>query len=428
MHAPDAILSAMDIAQAIQMAKSILDEERVLPTVDYIDPFAEWIEDVRKKGTETELISAEVARAMKGREKYGDEPQLNLDTERGMRPRPVHESPHDYVFRSVNFKLLLTLYNQLQEVEKDQFISAVLNRVPNEAASTRQKVPRFPCYQHQMSELPLVAEFCVRTGRAKELFAAIGSVNKPTIGLVLLLWQLEEIIALNFNLLSDQELVTVPASLRPVVNMCEKLAAGITGKRLQNSRSYSQTLQEIDAQAKAIIESIKGIREECRKAQYFYLKGALLQQTPNLEIESDKAKVESILTKLGFSEVMVGALNAAESDYKSTSSPFELKNCLGHLRSFLEHLHREAAKSIAAVAKETITDAWGPAILYLRQKTYMTKQHETFVASLYTLISDESVHAMGTEQEYARLLRNVVIEYGVMFLTVLDKNNFKIQV
>jgi hypothetical protein len=39
---------------------------------------------------------------------------------------------------------------------------------------------------------------------------------------------------------------------------------------------------------------------------------------------------------------------------------------------------------------------------------------------------DTSVHPLGADQEYARLLRNVVIEHGVMFLTVLDKNGVKI--
>jgi hypothetical protein len=155
------------------------------------------------------------------------------------------------------------------------------------------------------------------------------------------------------------------------------------------------------------------------------LKGAL-QELPNLEIESDKLKVEGFLIKLGFSADMVKALDAAESDYKSTASAFELKNCLGHLRSFLEHLHREAAKSIAAAAGQTVIDRWGDATLYLRQQGYFTKQHETFVTSLYTLLSDESVHPLTAEREYARLMRNVVIEYGVMFLIMLDKRGVKI--
>jgi len=52
---------------------------------------------------------------------------------------------------------------------------------------------------------------------------------------------------------------------------------------------------------------------------------------------------------------------------------------------------------------------------------FKLKQHESFVTALYTLMSDDGVHALGTEREYARLLRNMVIEYGVMFLTMLDK-------
>ncbi len=36
-------------------------------------------------------------------------------------------------------------------------------------------------------------------------------------------------------------------------------------------------------------------------------------------------------------------------------------------------------------------------------------------------MSDEGVHPLIAEPEYARLLRNVVIEYGVMFLATLDK-------
>jgi hypothetical protein len=136
--------------------------------------------------------------------------------------------------------------------------------------------------------------------------------------------------------------------------------------------------------------------------------------------------VEGSLAQLGFSTDMIKTLNAAENDYRSTTNPFELKSCLGHIRSFLEHLHREAAKSISAKAGHTIVDRWGDATTYLRQQGYLTKQHEDFVTSVYTLISDTSVHPLGAEREYARLLRNVVIEYGVMFLTALAKKGVRI--
>jgi len=249
----------MDLAEAIHMANSILNEERALPTVEYTDPIADYVEALKQAGEQTVSVSVEAARAFKGREQYGDTLHLNLDSERGQRPRPVHEAPHDHVFKSVNFKLLLTVYNQLQDPERLKFISSLLDRVPSATASARQKFPHFPCYYHQMSELPLVAEFCIRIGRANELFEAINSVKRPTAGLVLLLVQLEETIALNFNLLSSQQLAAIPTSLKPVYEMCQQ---AITDSRIRNAKyplSPSRTHQETAEQANEMMEAIKGI-------------------------------------------------------------------------------------------------------------------------------------------------------------------------
>jgi hypothetical protein len=121
------------------------------------------------------------------------------------------------------------------------------------------------------------------------------------------------------------------------------------------------------------------------RASTFLVSQGTLHRTLNLEVESDKARVEGFLTKLGFSSDTIKALNAAENDYRSTTNPFELKSCLGHIRSFLEHLHRQAAKSVAAAAGDTVVDRWGDATIYLRQQGYFTNQHEAFVTSLYTL-------------------------------------------
>jgi hypothetical protein len=82
--------------------------------------------------------------------------------------------------------------------------------------------------------------------------------------------------------------------------------------------------------------------------------------------------------------------------------------------------------SIASAAGETVVDTWGSALAHLRQKAIFSQQHEAFVSSLYTFISDTSVHPLPADQEYARLPRNVVIEYGVMFVTALEKNGVKI--
>lgn len=232
-------------------------------------------------------------------------------------------------------------------------------------------------------------------------------------------------VALNFTLFSDDDLAAFATDLNPVWRLCGNIELEAR-KQTFGGQHAKEGVRELGMIAREICQSIGGINEECRTARHHYLRNELLQQSPNLEIESDKRKVESFLVKLGFGADMVGALNAAESDYTATANAFELKNCLSHLRSFLEHLHRGAAKSVAAKASDVVKDKWGDATEYLRIQGYFTRQHADFATSLYTLISDTSVHPLGTEREYARLLRNVVIEYGVMFLTTLDKRGVTI--
>jgi len=391
----------MDLHEALIKAVQILEEEQVEPTLGY-----------RSGDRELELAA-----------------QSLLALERNKRPRTVNENPKLYVFQSVNLNLLVRVFSQVADADRAEFVSTLVRYVRKPIAAVDLKTGgfHFPSFHHKTSALALLAEFCIRTGYLKELLAATAEPKLPTASLAIMLKEIEEMIALNFNLFSDSELASFPSDLAQLRKIAEQqtwLTRGLRGGRgpTENNPHYQRGFDEV---GREIVEAIDGIAEECRKARFWYLKGAL-QELPNLEIESDKIKVEGFLVKLGFSPDMVRTLNAAESDYKSTASAFELKNCLGHLRSFLEHLHRESAKSIAIAAGQTVDDKWGSATLFLREQGYFTRQHETFVASLYTLLSDESVHPLTAGREYARLLRNVVIEYGVMFLTMLDKRGVKI--
>jgi hypothetical protein len=156
------------------------------------------------------------------------------------------------------------------------------------------------------------------------------------------------------------------------------------------------------------------------------LKGAL-QQSRNPEIEGDKKTVEDYLTRLGFDDLMVKSLNAAEQDLRNTATAFELKNALGHLRSFLEQLHIQACVLVVQ-PNEVAPDKWGAATVFLRQYDVITLKEEEFITKLYTLVSDEAIHPLIADREYAaRLFRNIVIEYGLLFLTNLQKKNLKIK-
>jgi hypothetical protein len=406
----------MDLSEALEKATRILTEEQVQPTLGYKYVSDSWPSNQRYRQYDLQKQGYTAATAA----------QIGLDTERDQRPRLVYEDPKLYVFESINFNLLINIFSQVAEDDRPLFVSRLLELVRQPiAAPALKRGKHFPSFHGKTSALALLAEFCVRTGHLKELLAATAEVKRPTASVAIMLKEIEEMIALNFNLFSDNELASLPsdiAKLRETAELQTYASRGPQGGPRTSNPHYRPGSED---DGNEIVAAIDGIVEECRKARFWYLKGAL-QELPNLEIESDTLKVEGFLVKLGFSADMVKALNAAESDYKSTASAFGLKNCLGHLRSFLEHLHRQSVKSIAAATGQTIVDRWGEATAYLRQQGYFTKQHETFVASLYTLLSDESVHPLMADREYARLLRNVVIEYGVMFLTVLDKRGVKI--
>ena len=162
-----------------------------------------------------------------------------------------------------------------------------------------------------------------------------------------------------------------------------------------------------------------GVVELCRKARYFLLKGELLQDV-NLEVNQDKKAVESFLQKLGFSQTLSQSLNEADK-LQHSSSLFDLKSSMGHLRSFLENLQTYASARVAKKAGGIVPKTWGEATSFLRQSAILTKPEEGLATGLYTFISDGAVHPLIAEREYARLSRNVVIEYGLLLLRKLEK-------
>jgi len=385
----------MNLHDATQKAGQILDQERVGPTVGY------------ELVTGNPLADALLSQA----------PPLN---ERGKRFRTVEEHPERFQFRSLNFNLLCALLDQVPTQDRTPWLAPLLSRVSN-ARSYRHRsgdVLKAGSWQRCSSELPLVAEFLVRRGDKQLFIHALGEAA-PSPGLTLLLVQIEEMIALNFTLFTDEEYTQLPTAIASI----RRAIAELEKRPKPNSTIDSNTIYHVRDEVPGFCDSVL---EGCRKARYLYVKGSLLPGM-NLEVNQDKTTVRTSLEKLGFTQLLIQSLDEAERSYRTAATGFELKGCLGHLRSFLEHLHREASQSIAAAASETVVDRWGPATNSLRQKGFLSQQEEAFVTSLYALLSDESVHPLIAESEYARLLRCVVIEYGVMFLTTLDKKGVNLR-
>lgn len=141
----------------------------------------------------------------------------------------------------------------------------------------------------------------------------------------------------------------------------------------------------------------------------------------NLEVNQDKSRVRTFLEKLGFAQLLIESLEEAERLYRTAATPFELKSGMGHLRSFLEQLHLQACALAHKKLGGCLPSTWGEALKYLRDQNILTVKEEQFASQFYALMSDTSVHPLVAEREYARLMRNMSIEYGLLLLTKLDK-------
>ncbi len=416
----------MELNIAIYRATQILYEERVRPTTRYQDLGYNWIEETKKLteamkvGTVTKSESL-VTMANGSR-------RLNLFGMRNLKSRTVSETPKEFFFSSVNWDLLKKVFAQVQESERAAFIDAVLTTIETQGDHCASRADyHFPVFEGQVSEFPLIAEFAIRAGYTKELFERMKKAQVPTPGLALMLNQLVETLSLNFTVFSEEQLAMMGSWLMPVREMADLQTYSSRGPRRSAMVENPLYKPGREKPANEIVRCIDNLFSEISQALFFYLKGAL-QESPNLEIEDDKVKVEGFLDSLGFDPLLICSLKRAEDLYRSNSDAFDLKSCIGHIRSFYEHVHIGAATAIAGQTHETVVPEFDPAINLLKNRSFLSSQQEKFARGLYTLLSNEGVHPLIAEREFARLLRNMVIEYQFMFLTMLQKKGITIRV
>jgi hypothetical protein len=270
----------MNLPDAIQKASQILDEERRVPTVDY---------DAPSTASTTNAILASVALAL-----------------RSTHPPQVQENPQIFQFKSVNFDLLCALLDQVHEQDRAALLGHLRSRLLD-SHSYRHKFTEpllgAGSSERCSSELPLVAEFLVRRGDTR-LFTHALHEAAPSPGLTLLLLQLEEMIALNFTLFTDEEYAQLPIAIASIGRTVADLDRRPRPASTLESNTVHHVCREIPPLCSSVIEV-------CRKARYLYLKGSLLRGM-NLEVNQDKDRVRAFLEKLGFTPLLIGSLNEAE--------------------------------------------------------------------------------------------------------------------
>jgi hypothetical protein len=387
----------MELREAIDKANQILDEERSSPTVEY----SLRLEAIKTGGPFGDAVAALA---------IVNESQI-LQSIRSQRPRQIENNPRKWEFKSVNYNLLCALLSRVPEDLRPAFLASVLARLASKPGCSKSKGNIQPSWNGLVSEFPLVAEFCVRSG-AKEMFFRVLAELRLDYGHALLFRAIEDMVALNFTVLPESDYKRLTTAI---------ISTGYTAReQLKVYKDRGAAGSDEIAFYREVVEATEGIKEECRKAQYLYLKGTLLEGL-NLEVNQDKAVVESYLKTQGFSDGLIECLNYADRIYLSASSGFEFKTCMAHLRSFMEKLHSEGLAKFHIASTSPPGREWGRQLNQLQVQGMLTKTEETYVAALYTLLSDEGVHPIIAEKEYARLARNVVVEYALLFLRKLEK-------
>jgi hypothetical protein len=278
----------MELPEPTRTITQILEEERKRPTVSY--------------------VAAAPSQVTALQDLFYSDKNHTLFKERMESPRPVHENPREFQFRSTNHDLLSAVMAQVPASARNSIYTFFSERIlDRHAFQEQQKRPEFPSWDNLTSELPLIVEFCLRHGFKESLLRTL-SEGPPelTPGLLLLLIQMEETIALNFDVFTKNELEQIPEFL---MGLHEKAARYVREATAADElRTASTILNGVRIQtchlAIAFRKVCQGIDEACKQARYWRLKGSLLSGL-NLEVNQDKTAVGDFLQKLGFSRVLL---------------------------------------------------------------------------------------------------------------------------
>jgi len=91
--------------------------------------------------------------------------------------------------------------------------------------------------------------------------------------------------------------------------------------------------------------------------------------------------------------LLIKSLDEAERLYRAASTPFELEEQHGHLRSFSNNCTCRRAQRLTRNSVD-LNPEMGRDLLYLRDHGVLTVKEEQFAAKFYALMSDTAVHLL----------------------------------
>jgi hypothetical protein len=142
------------------------------------------------------------------------------------------------------------------------------------------------------------------------------------------------------------------------------------------------------------------------------------------EFTTDLARLKQHVVESHLPPELNALLEKVEEEF-GKGDEFDCAAIIMHLRTFLEQL----AQSIALGVHEknprtkdgTVLAKFGQAIEFLRRVKLIDIGMLRLGQGLYSVLSEEGVHAISSDQEYVRLCRNMVVEYSLVLFWELDR-------
>lgn len=155
------------------------------------------------------------------------------------------------------------------------------------------------------------------------------------------------------------------------------------------------------------------IRYERLKAQ--------LTEHDNPEINTDKQALLSRAEELGFPPELTPVLEQIDLKLAAANSPFDYKDCLGHIRTVFEKVFEHSAKAVSKISGNALSahaqgGKFNETKGFLVSQGLFSEKEANAVQALYTFVSADGAHAFGSAPEKARVAKNCVIEWSMLLV------------
>jgi hypothetical protein len=152
--------------------------------------------------------------------------------------------------------------------------------------------------------------------------------------------------------------------------------------------------------------------------RYERLKAQLVERQ-NPEINTDKQALISRAAALGFPHELETVLEQIEVKLSAATSPFDYKDCIGHIRTVLEKVLEHSAKLVAGKSGKPLSlnaqaGKFNETKGHLVSEGLLSVKEGDAVQALYSYISADGAHAFGSAPEQARIAKNNMIEWSLL--------------